>query len=70
MACRFILQNLSQRHLLHSTLAATCHPSISQVLVADSHLAEPWAKLIQLVQLKGGYSQAIGSFGKNILPHM
>ncbi|KAK8679887.1 hypothetical protein V6N13_108849 [Hibiscus sabdariffa] len=47
-----------------------------QVLVADSDkfaypLAEPWAKLIQLVQLKGGYSQVIatlGSFGKNILP--
>ncbi|KAE8654240.1 Electron transfer flavoprotein subunit alpha [Hibiscus syriacus] len=41
--------------------AATCHPSISQ----------PWAKLIQLVQLKGGYSHVIassGSFGKNILP--
>ncbi|KAK8527262.1 hypothetical protein V6N13_085106 [Hibiscus sabdariffa] len=131
MACRFIVQNLSKRHLLHSTFAsrsvstlilaeheggsikaqslsavaaassisednpvslllagsgsslqqaaekaATCHHSISQVLVADSDkfahpLAEPWAKLIQLVQLKGGYSHVIatsGSFGKNILP--
>ncbi|XP_012460133.1 electron transfer flavoprotein subunit alpha, mitochondrial [Gossypium raimondii] len=56
--------------------AATCHPSISQVLVADSEkfaypLAEPWAKLIQLVQLKGDYSHVIAtsdSFGKNILP--
>ncbi|KAE8734905.1 Electron transfer flavoprotein subunit alpha [Hibiscus syriacus] len=56
--------------------AATCHPCISQVLVADSDkfaypLAEPWGKLIQLVQLKGGYSHVIAtssSFGKNILP--
>ncbi|KAM7279466.1 hypothetical protein ACFE04_006600 [Oxalis oulophora] len=56
--------------------AATCHPSISQVLVADSEnfthpLAEPWAKLLQLVQHKGSYSHIIatsGSFGKNILP--
>ncbi|XVF70554.1 hypothetical protein PTKIN_Ptkin11bG0170900 [Pterospermum kingtungense] len=56
--------------------AATCHPSVSQVLVADSDkfaypLAEPWAKLVQLVQQKGGYSHVIGtsgSFGKNILP--
>ncbi|TYI42330.1 hypothetical protein ES332_A01G091000v1 [Gossypium tomentosum] len=56
--------------------AATCHPSISQVLVADSEkfaypLAEPWAKLIQLVQLKGDYSHVIAtsdSFGKSILP--
>ncbi|MBA0759262.1 hypothetical protein Gotri_022175, partial [Gossypium trilobum] len=46
------------------------------VLVADSEefaypLAEPWAKLIQLVQLKGDYSHVIAtsdSFGKNILP--
>ncbi|CAK9186408.1 unnamed protein product [Ilex paraguariensis] len=56
--------------------AASCHPSISQVLVADSDKfmyprAEPWAKLVQLVQQKGGYSHIIaasGSFGKNILP--
>lgn len=35
------------------------------------HLAEPWARLIHLVQQKGGYSHVItasGSFGKNILP--
>lgn len=34
-------------------------------------LAEPWAKLVQLVQQKGGYSHVItasGSFGKNIVP--
>ncbi|XP_022716938.1 electron transfer flavoprotein subunit alpha, mitochondrial isoform X1 [Durio zibethinus] len=57
-------------------MAATCHPSVSQVLVADSDkfaypLAEPWAKLVQLVQQKGGYSHVVatsGSFGKNILP--
>uniref|UniRef100_A0A9I9DGM4 Electron transfer flavoprotein subunit alpha n=2 Tax=Cucumis melo TaxID=3656 RepID=A0A9I9DGM4_CUCME len=56
--------------------AASCHPSISQVLVADSDkftypLAEPWAQLVQLVQQKNGYSHVIaasGSFGKNILP--
>ncbi|EOY12504.1 PREDICTED: electron transfer flavoprotein subunit alpha, mitochondrial isoform X1 [Theobroma cacao] len=56
--------------------AATCHPSLSQVLVADSDkfeypLAEPWSKLVQLVQQQGGYSHVIatsGSFGKNILP--
>ncbi|XP_030932064.1 electron transfer flavoprotein subunit alpha, mitochondrial [Quercus lobata] len=56
--------------------AASCHPSVSQVLVADSDkfshpLAEPWAKLVHLVQQKGGYSHIIapsGSFGKNILP--
>lgn len=47
-----------------------------QVLVADSDefsypLAEPWAKLVQLVQQKGGYSHVMatsGSFGKNIMP--
>ncbi|XP_008244406.1 PREDICTED: electron transfer flavoprotein subunit alpha, mitochondrial [Prunus mume] len=47
--------------------AASCDPSVSEVLVADSDefshpLAEPW---------KGGYSHVItasGSFGKNILP--
>ncbi|KAM7492682.1 hypothetical protein LguiA_035603 [Lonicera macranthoides] len=56
--------------------ATSCHPSVSQVLLADSErftypLAEPWAKLVHLVQLKGGYSHIIaasGSFGKNILP--
>ncbi|XP_076948263.1 electron transfer flavoprotein subunit alpha, mitochondrial-like [Bidens hawaiensis] len=56
--------------------AASSHPSISQVLVADSDklknpLAEPWAKLIHLVQQKGDYSHIIAaanSFGKNILP--
>ncbi|XP_023534854.1 electron transfer flavoprotein subunit alpha, mitochondrial [Cucurbita pepo subsp. pepo] len=56
--------------------AASCHPSISQVLVADSDtftnpLAEPWAQLVQLVQQRNGYSHVIaasGSFGKNILP--
>lgn len=56
--------------------AASCHPSVSQVLVADSEkftypLAEPWAKLVHLVQQRGGYSHIIapsGSFGKNILP--
>ncbi|KAL4566828.1 hypothetical protein LXL04_030953 [Taraxacum kok-saghyz] len=59
-----------------ATKAASCHPSISQVLVADSDrfkhsLAEPWAKLIHLVQQKGDYSHIVaasGSFGKNILP--
>ncbi|KAK3024287.1 hypothetical protein RJ639_043149 [Escallonia herrerae] len=56
--------------------AASCHPSISQVLLADSDifihsLAEPWAKLVHLVQQKGGYSHMVAassSFGKNILP--
>ncbi|PNT13313.1 hypothetical protein POPTR_011G135600v4 [Populus trichocarpa] len=56
--------------------AASCHPSISQVLVADSDkftypLAEKWARLVQLVQKKGEYSHIItasNSFGKNILP--
>nr|GEU88629.1 electron transfer flavoprotein subunit alpha, mitochondrial [Tanacetum cinerariifolium] len=56
--------------------AATCHPSVSQVLVADSdrfkhHLAEPWAKLVHLVQQKGEYSHIVtasSTFGKNILP--
>lgn len=46
------------------------------MLLADSDrftypLAEPWAKLVHLVQLRGGYSHIIaasGSFGKNILP--
>ncbi|XP_031261998.1 electron transfer flavoprotein subunit alpha, mitochondrial [Pistacia vera] len=56
--------------------AASCHPSISQVLVADSDkfsypIAEPWAKLVHMVQQRDGYSHIIsasGSFGKNILP--
>ncbi|KAJ7948469.1 electron transfer flavoprotein subunit alpha, mitochondrial [Quillaja saponaria] len=56
--------------------AASCHPSISQVLVADldkfkNPLAEPWAKLVHLVQQKGGYSHIIAasnSFGKNVVP--
>lgn len=47
-----------------------------QVLIADSDrfthpLAEPWARLIQLVQQTGGYSHVVaasGSFGKNIVP--
>ncbi|CAM8890860.1 unnamed protein product [Rhodiola kirilowii] len=58
-----------------ATHASQCHPFISQVLVADSDkfsypLAEPWAKLIQLVQQKGEYSHVIAasdSFGKNVL---
>ncbi|KAL3632782.1 hypothetical protein CASFOL_025766 [Castilleja foliolosa] len=56
--------------------AASRNPSISRVLVADSDkftypLAEPWAKLVHVVQQKGCYSHIIagsGSFGKNILP--
>ncbi|ERN17008.1 hypothetical protein AMTRI_Chr02g222500 [Amborella trichopoda] len=56
--------------------AASFHPSISQVLIADSEklkhpLAEPWADLIHLVQGKGGYSHIIAastSFGKNVMP--
>ncbi|KAL8470033.1 hypothetical protein ACS0TY_032775 [Phlomoides rotata] len=55
--------------------AASSHPSISQVLLAESDqfaypLAEPWAKLVHLVQQKGSYSHIIagsGSFGKNVL---
>ncbi|KAF8401500.1 hypothetical protein HHK36_012440 [Tetracentron sinense] len=58
--------------------AASCHPSISQVLVADSDklaypLAEPWAELVHLVQQEGGYSHIIAassSFGKNVLPRV
>lgn len=46
------------------------------MLVADSDkfkdpLAEPWAKLVHLVQQSGGYSHifaAANSFGKNIMP--
>ncbi|XP_042505413.1 electron transfer flavoprotein subunit alpha, mitochondrial [Macadamia integrifolia] len=56
--------------------AASVHPLISQVLVADNDklrhpLAEPWAELVHLVQQKDGYSHIIAassSFGKNILP--
>ncbi|GAB2284656.1 hypothetical protein Dimus_019108 [Dionaea muscipula] len=58
--------------------AAKCHPLVSQVLVADSDkfkypLAEPWAKLVESLQQKGGYSHIIAassSFGKNILPRV
>ncbi|MED6207414.1 hypothetical protein PIB30_035618 [Stylosanthes scabra] len=56
--------------------AASSHPSVSQVLVADSErfkspLAEPWAKLVHLVQQQGSYIHIIAasnSFGKNIMP--
>lgn len=56
--------------------AASSHPSISKVLVADSdtfknQLAEPWAKLVHLVQQRDGYSHIIAasnSFGKNVMP--
>ncbi|XP_027345870.1 electron transfer flavoprotein subunit alpha, mitochondrial isoform X3 [Abrus precatorius] len=59
-----------------ASYAASCHPSISQVLVAESDkfkspLAEPWAKLVHLVQQKGGYSHIVAasnSFGKNVMP--
>ncbi|XP_074302370.1 electron transfer flavoprotein subunit alpha, mitochondrial-like [Silene latifolia] len=59
-----------------ATHAASCHPLVSQVLVADSDklkypLAEAWAKLLESVQKTGGYSHilaASGSFGKNLLP--
>eukprot|EP00249_Psilotum_nudum_P003008 c16335_g1_i1 orf=91-1167(+) len=56
--------------------AATVHPAISQVLVAESEdlkhpLAEPWAELILLAQQKSSYSHIVAassSFGKNVLP--
>ncbi|CAN6302891.1 unnamed protein product [Urochloa humidicola] len=56
--------------------AASSHPLVAEVLVADSEalahpLAEPWAELLQSVQQKGGYSHVIASstsFGKNLLP--
>ncbi|XP_044954939.1 electron transfer flavoprotein subunit alpha, mitochondrial-like [Hordeum vulgare subsp. vulgare] len=56
--------------------AASSHPLVNEVLVADSDvfahpLAEPWAKLLRSVQQKGGYSHVIASstsFGKNLLP--
>ncbi|WCJ24451.1 Electron transfer flavoprotein subunit alpha mitochondrial [Euphorbia peplus] len=63
-----------QQAALH---AASSHPSISQVLVADDSdkfgypLAEPWAKLVHFVHQKGQYSHILtpsNSFGKNILP--
>lgn len=46
------------------------------MLVADSDkfaypIAEPWAKLVHMIQLRDGYSHIVsasGSFGKNILP--
>ncbi|KAE8773355.1 electron transfer flavoprotein subunit alpha, mitochondrial [Hordeum vulgare] len=56
--------------------AASSHPLVNEVLVADSDmfahpLAEPWAELLRSVQPKGGYSHVIASstsFGKNLLP--
>ncbi|KAI4986525.1 hypothetical protein ZWY2020_019155 [Hordeum vulgare] len=56
--------------------AASRHPLVNEVLVADSDvfahtLAEPWAELLRSVQQKGGYSHVIASstsFGKNLLP--
>ncbi|CAN1242834.1 Electron transfer flavoprotein subunit alpha, mitochondrial [Linum perenne] len=51
--------------------AASCHPLISQASRFANHLAEPWARLVQLVQLKDDYSHIIAvsnSFGKNVLP--
>ncbi|CAL9076529.1 unnamed protein product [Musa textilis] len=56
--------------------AASFHPSVSQVLVADADilvhpLAETWAELVNLVQHQGNYSHIIttsNSFGKNVLP--
>eukprot|EP00252_Welwitschia_mirabilis_P019549 TRINITY_DN4550_c0_g1_i4.p1 TRINITY_DN4550_c0_g1~~TRINITY_DN4550_c0_g1_i4.p1 ORF type:complete len:353 (+),score=77.49 TRINITY_DN4550_c0_g1_i4:126-1184(+) len=56
--------------------ASSCHPSVSQVLIADSEifhhaLAESWAELIRFVQQKDTYSHIIvasNSFGKNVLP--
>jgi electron transfer flavoprotein alpha subunit len=58
--------------------AASCHPSVSEVLVADSDkfeysLAEPWAKLVDFVRQQGDYSHILASsssFGKNILPRV
>ncbi|ESQ30380.1 hypothetical protein EUTSA_v10011599mg [Eutrema salsugineum] len=58
--------------------AASCHPSVSEVLVADSDkfeypLAEPWAKLVDFVRQRGEYSHILASsssFGKNILPRV
>ncbi|GAA0138419.1 oxidoreductase [Lithospermum erythrorhizon] len=58
--------------------AASCHPSVSKVLLAESDrfvhpLAEPWARLVHLVQQKHSFSHVItasGSFGKNVLPRV
>ncbi|KAL1207101.1 Electron transfer flavoprotein subunit alpha [Cardamine amara subsp. amara] len=58
--------------------AASCHPSVSEVLVADSDkfeysLAEPWAKLVDFVRQQRDYSHILASsssFGKNILPRV
>ncbi|KAF3548748.1 hypothetical protein DY000_02010323 [Brassica cretica] len=58
--------------------AASCHPSVSEVLVADSYrfeypLAEPWAKLVDFVRQQRDYSHILASsssFGKNILPRV
>ncbi|XP_072968968.1 electron transfer flavoprotein subunit alpha, mitochondrial [Typha angustifolia] len=56
--------------------AASSHPLISEVLVADldilEHpLAESWAELVHSIQRKGGYSHIVSastSFGKNVIP--
>ena len=63
---------------LHATAtqSASSHPSISQVFIVDSEkfehlLAQPWAKLIQLVQQNVSYSHIIVAstpFGKNVMP--
>lgn len=61
-------------HFLSCNFETTIH--LLQVLVAEADilkhpLAETWAKLIQLVQQKDGYSYIMASsssFGKNILP--
>lgn len=58
--------------------AASCHPSVSEVLVADSDrfeypLAEPWANLVDFVRQQRDYSHILASsssFGKNILPRV
>ncbi|CAI9787759.1 unnamed protein product [Fraxinus pennsylvanica] len=62
--------------LREAAQAASCYPSVSQVLLADSDkfthpLAEPWAKLLHVVHKKGNFSHIVtasDSFGKNILP--
>ncbi|KAF3330778.1 electron transfer flavoprotein subunit alpha [Carex littledalei] len=56
--------------------AATCHPLVSEVLVAKAEelehpMAESWAEIVKMVQQKGSYSHIMAastSFGKNILP--
>ncbi|WOL17822.1 electron transfer flavoprotein subunit alpha, mitochondrial [Canna indica] len=56
--------------------AASCHPLILQVLVAEADilvhpLAETWAELVHLVHKQSGFSHIISSsnsFGKNVLP--